>query len=61
MIINESPIMLTYEQLLDSPYSICAGDATPTGGGAWYGSEYWCTKLPEWLLDPAIPIHLGVS
>ena len=58
MIVNEDPIQLSYEQLLDSPYSICAGDATPSGGGAWYGDEYWCGKLPEWLLDPLIPIHM---
>ena len=58
MIINEDPIMLTYEQLLDSPYTICAGDATPTGAGAWYGAEYWCGNLPESLLDTSIPIHL---
>ena len=47
MIVNEDPIQLTYEQLLDSPYSICAGDATPSGGGAWHGNQYWCGKLPE--------------
>ena len=58
MIVNEDPIMLSYEQLLDYPYSVCAGDATPSGAGAWYGTEYWCGDLPEWLLDPAIPIHL---
>ena len=58
MIVNEDPIPLTYEQLLDSPYTLCAGDATPSGGGAWHGSEYWCGELPAWLLDPAIPIHL---
>ena len=42
MIVNEDPIPLTYEQLLDDPHGICAGDATPTGGGAWHGHEYWC-------------------
>ena len=58
MIINEDPIPLTYEQLLDCPDKICAGDATPTGGGAWHGSQYWSEKLPQWLLDPDIPINL---
>ena len=58
MIVNEEPILLTYDQLLDTPDQVCAGDATPTGGGAWYGSEYWCGLLPTWLLDPSIPIHL---
>ena len=33
MIVNDDPIPLTYHQLLDSPHNICAGDATPTGGG----------------------------
>jgi hypothetical protein len=58
MIINEEPIRLTYEQFLDCPDQICAGDATPTGGGAWHGSEYWCGELPLWLQDPQIPIHI---
>ena len=58
MIVNEDPIPLSYEQLLDTPDRICAGDATPTGGGAWHGSEYWCGSLPAWLLDPRIPIHV---
>ena len=58
MIINEEPIMLSYEQLLDSPYQVCAGDATPQGGGAWHGEEYWCGGLPTWLCDPIIPIHI---
>jgi hypothetical protein len=58
MIVNEDPIPLTYEQLLDDPHSICAGDATPTGGGAWHGREYWCGALPLELQDPQVPIHL---
>ena len=58
MIVNDDPIPLSYTQLLDSPHDICAGDATPTGGGAWHGREYWCGDLPEHLKDPEIPIHL---
>ena len=58
MIINEDPIPLSYEQLLDCPHEICAGDATPTGGGAWHGAEYWCGDLPQKMKDPKIPIHL---
>ena len=58
MLINEDPIPLSYEQLLDSPHEVCAGDATPTGGGAWHGAEYWCQDLPLWLKDPLIPIHI---
>ena len=58
MIINEDPIPLSYEQLLDKPYDIMAGDATPTGGGAWHGTEYWSDPLPHHLQDPQIPIHV---
>ena len=58
MIVNDNPIPLTYAQLLDSPHDICAGDATPTGGGAWHGKEYWSGPLPHHLQDPKIPIHL---
>ena len=58
VITNEDPIQLSYEQLLDSPHDICAGDATPVGGGAWHGREYWCCSLPLTLQDPRIPIHV---
>ena len=58
VILNEDPIRLSYDQLLDRPYQICAGDATPTGGGAWHGSEYWCGQLPDNLKDPSLPIHI---
>ena len=58
MITVEDPIKLSYEQLLDTPHDICAGDATPVGGGAWHGYEYWCDKLPEILQDVLIPIHV---
>ena len=58
MIVNDEPIPLSFTQLLDSPHDICAGDATPTGGGAWHGKEYWCGDLPQHLQDPLIPIHV---
>ena len=54
----EDPIRLSYQQLLETPHDICAGDATPVGGGAWHGYEYWCGPLPHELQDPKIPIHL---
>ena len=56
MIVNDDPIPLSFTQLLDSPHDICAGDATPTGGGAWHGKEYCCGDLPQHLQDPLIPI-----
>ena len=58
MIVNEDPIPLSYCQLLDTPFDICAGDATPTVGGAWHGNEYWSQALPHNLQDPQTPIHL---
>ena len=58
LIVNDDPIPLSFSQLLDSPHEICAGDATPLGGGAWHGREYWCGELPSHLRDPQIPIHL---
>ena len=58
MMVNEDPIPLSFQQLLDDPHAICAGDATPTGGGAWHGREYWCRNLPDHLLDTKIPIHI---
>ena len=54
----EDPIKLSYQQLLETPHEICAGDATPTGGGAWHGYEFWCGPLPHALQDPQIPIHV---
>ena len=58
MMVNEDPIPLSLDQLLDYPHAVCAGDATPTGGGAWHGHEYWCRDLPSHLLDPAIHIPI---
>ena len=58
MMVNEDPIPLSLEQLMDSPFEVCAGDATPTGGGAWHGNEYWSEQLPKFLQDPQVPIHL---
>ena len=58
MIVNEEPIPLSMEQLLDDPHQVCAGDATPSGAGAWHGKEYWCQELPAYLRDPSIPIHI---
>ena len=58
IIVNDDPIPLSFQQLLDSPFEVCAGDATPMGGGAWHGNEYWSQKLPLHLQDPSIPIHI---
>ena len=39
--------------MMDTPHKVCAGDATPGGGGAWHGNQYWCRQLPQNLWDPA--------
>ena len=58
LIVNEDPFLLTLDQMMDRPSDLCAGDATPTGGGAWYDKFFWSRQLPEHLQDPRIPIHL---
>ena len=56
MILNEEPILLSLEQLIDTPEKVCAGDATPTGIGAWHSHEYWSQLVPTHLRGS--PIHL---
>ena len=58
MIVNEDPLPLALAQLLDKPFEVCAGDATPLGGGAWHGREFYCRDFPIHLQDTQIPIHL---
>ena len=58
MIIDEDPFLLSLDQMLDRPADLCAGDATPTGGGAWCNNVFWSRKFPNHLQDPTVPIHL---
>ena len=58
MIENTEAIKLSLAQLLDKPFTVCAGDATPTGAGAWHGKHYWSRKLPLALQDTKVPIHV---
>ena len=58
MIENDKALKLTLTQLLDTPSSICVGDATLTGGGAWHKHEYWSRQLPLLLRDPKVPVHI---
>ena len=58
LIENEDPVRLSLDQLLDCPFTVCAGDATPVGGGAWHGSSYWSRQLPLPLQDPTLPVHV---
>ena len=52
------PIMLSLEQLLDSSTMVNCGDAQMTGGGSYFGLEYWSRAFPRWLQDTQIPIHV---
>ena len=58
MIVEEDPFLLDLSQLLDTPFEVCAGDATPVGGGGWHGKQYWSRMLPRHLQDPDTPIHI---
>ena len=58
MIFEEDPFPLELSQLLDKPFEVYAGDATPVGGGGWFGDQYWSRMLPRDLQDPSVPIHV---
>ena len=58
MIEEDDTVKLPLHQLLDNPSAICVGDATLTGGGAWYGHSYWSRQFPLQLRDPKIPVHV---
>ena len=52
------PVMLSLDQLLDTPAVVNCGDAQMMGGGSYYVMEYWSRPFPRWLQDPQIPIHI---
>ena len=58
MIENDDAVKLPLSQLLDTPFAVCAGDAMPSGGGAWHGNGYWSRLLPHHLRDPKLPVHI---
>ena len=58
LIFEEDPFPLELSQLLDRPFEVYAGDATPVGGGGWSGNQYWSRMLPRELQDPNLPIHV---
>ena len=49
---------LTIDQLTDIGSYVNCGDAQPSGGGSYYGSEYWSRSFPAWLCQEDIPIHI---
>ena len=58
MIENDEALLLSLPQLLDTPSSVCVGDATLSGGGAWHGHMYWSRQFPLELKDPKLPVHV---
>ena len=58
LIVDEDPFLLNLDQMMDRPADLCAGDATPTGAGAWHDKFFWSRELPDLLKDPKTPIHL---
>ena len=58
MIEIDDAVRLPLSQLLDTPFAVCAGDAMPSGGGAWHGNSYWSRLLPHHLRDPQLPVHI---
>ena len=58
MIENDVAVELTLHQQLDTPFTVCVGDATLSGGGAWHGSSYWSRQFPLILRNPKIPVHV---
>ena len=49
---------LPFGDLIETSAFVCAGDAYPFGGGAWFQNQYWSREFPSWLKDPAVPIHI---
>ena len=58
VIINDHDTHQTLEQLITSPYKVCAGDATLWGGGAWYGKQFWSREFPDFLKPSDIAVHI---
>ena len=57
-VFNDDPMPLPFQDLLETTAFVCAGDAYPFGGGAWFKDQYWSREFPIWLKDPAVPIHI---
>ena len=57
-IFNDDPMPLPFQDLIETRAFVCAGDAYPFGGGAWFQNQYWSREFPTWLKDPQIGIHI---
>ena len=58
VMVNDQDNLQTLDQLMQSPYKVCAGDATLWGGGAWYGQQYWSREFPVFLKPREIAVHI---
>ena len=58
MLYQTDPLGLSLDQLLDTQAMVNCGDACMTGGGSYFGSEYWSRPFPTWLQGDDVPIHL---
>ena len=56
--VNDDDIMQSLEELMSSPFNVCAGDATLWGGGAWFKEQYWSQEFPSFLKPSDIPVHI---
>ena len=50
--------MLSLDQLLDTKALVNCGDAQMSGGGSYFGTQYWSRSFPAWLQGKSVPIHL---
>ena len=58
VMINDTDNLQTLDQLMQSPYKVCAGDATLWGAGAWYRQQYWSREFPGFLKPREIAVHI---
>ena len=56
--VNDDDIFQSLDELMFSPFLVCAGDATLWGAGAWFGDQYWSQEFPNFLKPSEIPVHI---
>ena len=58
MLYQTDPLGLSLDQLLETNALVNCGDAQMSGGGSYFGTEYWSRPFPAWLQGEGVPIHL---
>lgn len=58
MLYETDPLGLSLNQLLDTKALVNCGDAQMSGGGSYFGTQYWSRPFPAWLQGESVPIHL---